>query len=185
MSLERTSLSHAVQIVMERGVRHLGVLSHGSLYKTDKYCRWSKTSHKPTKADFHFCLYERILIKLCSLTFARILITYPSLYIAMLQTEVSILSTKVPWRSECLDGSWSYTYWSLTEIHGVCALPCGEVHRVEMILQVGKKKWGLHSRAWKCEGDLPFHPDTVVYLEGNEVPVYRTASSEDDFACPK
>ncbi len=95
----------------------------------------------------------------------------------------------------------------MTEIHGACALPCGELHRVEKILQVGKKE--PHSCAWKCEriynfdliqvifrpwifrvrtkceGDLPFHPDTVVYLEGNEVPVYGTASSEDDFACPK
>lgn len=36
-----------------------------------------------------------------------------------------------------------------------------------------------------CEGDLPFHRDTVVYLEGNEVAAYGTAWSEDDFVCRK
>lgn len=70
---------------------------------------------------------------------------------------------------------------------------------------VGKKKWGtgpaglgMDLQLWRdfsrwiyrmwtevCEGDLPFHRDTVVYLEGNEVAAYGTAWSEDDFVCRK
>ena len=84
----------------------------------------------------------------------------------MLQTEVPILSTK----SHGAVNAWrdlGVPYWRLTEIHGVCALPCGEPHGVEMIpSMVLKKKWGTgppglgmcaNRSVWRWSTVSPWH----------------------------